>query len=33
MAKDTCVLCGTETPYEFETHVDFRHGYREGAGQ
>ena len=33
MAKDTCVLCGAETPYEFETHIDFRTGYIEGAGQ
>lgn len=33
MAKDTCIMCGEETPYEFETHIDFRHGYVEGAGQ
>ena len=33
MAKDTCVLCGAETPYDFETHIDFRAGYIEGAGQ
>lgn len=33
MAKDTCVLCGVETPYDFETHIDFRIGYIEGAGQ
>jgi hypothetical protein len=33
MAKDKCVLCGVETPYEFETHVDMRIGYIEGAGQ
>lgn len=33
MAKDTCVLCGVETPYEFETHIDMRIGYIEGAGQ
>jgi hypothetical protein len=33
MAKDTCILCGVETPYEFETHVDMRIGYIEGAGQ
>ena len=31
--KDKCVLCGVETPYEFETHVDYRYGYIEGAGQ
>lgn len=33
MAKDTCIMCGAETPYEFETHIDFRVGYIEGAGQ
>lgn len=33
MAKDTCVLCGVETPYEFETHIDRRLGYIEGVGQ
>ena len=33
MAKDTCIMCGEETPYEFETHIDLRHGYVEGAGQ
>lgn len=33
MAKDTCVLCGKETAYDFETHVDMRIGYIEGAGQ
>ena len=33
MAKDTCILCGAETPYEFETHIDYRYGYVEGAGQ
>jgi hypothetical protein len=33
MAKDTCVLCGVETPYDESTHVDYRHGYIEGAGQ
>jgi hypothetical protein len=33
MAKDHCVLCGVETPYDFETHVDMRVGYIEGAGQ
>lgn len=26
-------MCGVETPYEFETHIDFRYGYVEGAGQ
>lgn len=33
MAKDTCIMCGAETPYEFETHIDMRIGYIEGAGQ
>lgn len=33
MAKDVCVLCGVETPYDYETHVDLRLGYIEGAGQ
>lgn len=33
MSKDLCVLCGKETQYEFETHVDYRTGYIEGAGQ
>ena len=33
MAKDTCIMCGVETPYDFETHIDMRLGYVEGAGQ
>ena len=33
MAKDKCVLCGKETPYDFETHIDYRIGYVEGGGQ
>lgn len=33
MAKDNCILCGVETPYDFETHIDVRIGYIEGAGQ
>lgn len=33
MAKDTCIMCGVETPYDFETHIDMRIGYIEGAGQ
>lgn len=33
MAKDKCILCGVETPYDYETHVDLRLGYIEGAGQ
>jgi hypothetical protein len=33
MAKDHCILCGVETPYDIEVHVDLRIGYIEGAGQ
>ena len=33
MAKDTCIMCVKETAYEFETHIDYRIGYVEGAGQ
>jgi hypothetical protein len=33
MAKDKCVVCGKETPYNFETHIDHRVGYIEGGGQ
>lgn len=33
MAKDLCIICGKETPYDFETHIDYRIGYIEGAGQ
>jgi hypothetical protein len=33
MAKDKCILCGEDSSYDFETHVDMRDGYIEGAGQ
>jgi hypothetical protein len=33
MAKDYCVICGKETLYDVETHIDYRIGYVEGAGQ
>lgn len=33
MAKDKCVLCGAETPYDESVHIDYRYGYVEGAGQ
>ena len=33
MAKDHCIMCGVETAYDFETHIDMRIGYIEGAGQ
>lgn len=31
--KDKCVICGKETPYSRNTHIDFRVGYVEGGGQ
>ena len=31
--KDKCVNCKKETLYSKETHIDFRLGYVEGAGQ
>ena len=31
--KDKCINCKCETLYDKETHVDFRLGYVEGAGQ
>jgi hypothetical protein len=33
MTKDHCILCGVETPYDYNTHIDMRLGYIEGAGQ
>ena len=33
MAKDTCVMCGNVTPYDFETNIHLRYGYVEGMGQ
>jgi len=33
MSKEKCILCGKETLYDIETHIDFRVGYIEGAGQ
>ncbi len=33
MEKDKCILCGQDSPYEFETHIDYRVGYVEGSGQ
>jgi hypothetical protein len=30
---DHCVLCGVETAYKRNTHIDIRIGYVEGAGQ
>ena len=31
--KDKCVICGKETPYTRNTHIDMRIGYVEGGGQ
>ena len=33
MAKDKCILCGKDSPYEMDVNIDYRHGYIEGAGQ
>jgi hypothetical protein len=33
MPNETCILCGNETTVDINTHVDFRIGYIEGAGQ
>ena len=33
MNKEKCIMCGKETPYDFETHVDMRIGYIDGLGQ
>lgn len=30
---DTCVVCGKTSPYKVQTHIDYRIGYVEGAGQ
>jgi len=31
--KDKCILCGKETEYDKDTHVDFRLYYIDGSGQ
>ena len=33
MPNEICILCGLETTVDMNTHVDFRTGYIEGAGQ
>jgi len=33
MPNEKCILCGIETTVDVNTHVDFRTGYIEGAGQ
>ena len=30
---EKCIVCGKETPYKFNDHIDTRVGYVEGAGQ
>ena len=30
---DKCVICGKESPYTKNTHIELRIGYVEGAGQ
>lgn len=30
---ELCVMCGAETPYRFNDHIDYRFNYVEGAGQ
>lgn len=33
MEKEKCVICGVDTGIDVTTHIDFRIGYVEGAGQ
>lgn len=33
MPNEICILCGKETTVDVNTHIDFRTGYIEGAGQ
>jgi ribosomal protein S3AE len=33
MPNELCILCGEETNVDVNTHVDYRIGYIEGAGQ
>lgn len=33
MTKETCISCGKDTIYDFETHIDHRVGYLVGVGQ
>ena len=30
---EKCVICGKDTPYRFNDHIDYRVGYVEGSGQ
>lgn len=33
MPNEICIKCGKETAVDVNTHIDFRLGYIEGAGQ
>ena len=33
MPNEICNICGKETDIDINTHIDFRYGYTEGAGQ
>lgn len=33
MLKDKCIICGDDSDYDFNAHVDTRLYYVEGAGQ
>jgi hypothetical protein len=33
MSKDKCILCGEDSNYDSNVHIDYRIGYIEGAGQ
>ena len=31
--KELCIIRGEESDYSYDTHIDYRVGYVEGAGQ
>ena len=33
MIKEKCVMCGCQTNYDIDIHIDYRYGYVEGVGQ
>lgn len=33
MPNEICIQCGKETNVDINTHIDYRYGYVEGAGQ
>lgn len=33
MPNEICIICGKETNVDVNTHIDYRYGYVEGAGQ